>query len=150
MARINYTAISRAIRDAIANDPDVRQLEPQVEVHAPVPVDATGRFVGVYEGRRDASALQDLAAGTRTRYVVQWEVQVHCFSAESYEDAAVQRDELLGLVEVALMRNRNLGGALADSSLMLRGGDLGGGPNQMGYISSGQILLTAEAVITTV
>ena len=149
MARINYTAILKAIRRVIAEDADVRRVDPRVEVNAPIPSDLDKPFVAVYEGRREPTAGQDLAAGTRTRYAVYWEVQVHCFSGESQEDAGEQRDELLGLVEIALMRRRNLGGALEDSSLMLRGGPLGGGAAQIGFISSGSLTVTAEAVAST-
>lgn len=150
MARISYTATLKAIKQVIEEDPDVRRLEPRVEANAPIPVDLDKPFIAVYEGRRDPSGGQDLAAGTRTRYVVTYEVQVHCFSAESQADAGEQRDEVLGTVEIALMRKRSLGGALDDSSLMLRGGPLGGGAGpQGGFISSGGLSISVEAVAST-
>lgn len=152
MAKIDYVAITRAMRDQLAADADVIRLDARIGIHEPVPTDLTRNpFVGIYESRRTSPPLQDLAAGTRTRYEIQWEIQVHCFSSDSdgaYEDAASRRDELLGAVEVALMRDRTLGGVLADNSLMLRGGELGGVAQSVGFISSGQLLVTAEATIS--
>jgi len=147
VARIDYGAITQAIRDVIAGDPDVRKLDATVEIGAPVAVGFP--FVGVYEGRRSLTAGQPLAAGTRTRYRVDWDVWVANFSGESFADAASGRNELLGYVEVALMANRGLLGSVGNNSLMLQGGVLEGGRAEGGFIAQASLGLTVEVEATT-
>jgi hypothetical protein len=151
MARIDYTALVKAIKDVMANDSSVVEFGDVTINIGAVPVLTAGMLphIGVYEGSRSPTTGQSIAAGTRTRYTLRWEVWVTTFSSHSFEDAASRRDELLGHVEVALMKNRDLGGALSNSSLMLHGGQLFSGPGNGGWIAEGNVVLTGELEITT-
>ncbi len=143
MARINYTAVLKGIRDLLTNDPNIRQLDAVIEISAPTVV-GMRPHINIFENRRESTPGQALASGTLQRYTVRWSLTVSTFSAESFEDASSQRDELLGHVEVALIRSRNLGGALANPALLLLGGALRSGPGDGGWWAEGDLDITAE------
>lgn len=149
MARINYTTLTKAIKDVLEKDPNVRSLGTTVEINRTALSVEYIPHVAIFERRRTPTPGQPLAAGTRTRYGIQWEIVATGYSADGFEDASEQRDELMGYVEVALMGNRNLGGALEDSSLMLGGGEFRGGPGEAGFISQITLTVTVEATATT-
>ena len=142
MARIDYTAILRGTRDTIANDANVRNLRATVEIGRAVLTTAVSPHVNIFEGRRDETT-QVIAAGTRQRYLFRWQVVVSAFSAAGFEDAMAQRDELLGYVEMALIADRSLSGALA-KQLHLSGGELSSQSGDNGFWSQGAIDLSAE------
>ncbi len=146
MARINYTAVLKGIRDLLTNDPNIRQLDAVIEISAPTVV-GMRPHINIFEGRRTPTPGQPLAAGTQTRYTIQWQINVSAFSGDGFADAGAQRDEVIGHVETALMASRNLGGILADKSLLLQGGDLRSGRGDSGFWAEGTIDLTAEATI---
>src|SRR3990172_2339488 len=151
MARINYSALLKGIEQVLQNDGDIVAFQADVLVKKPVPTTLTGPVVNIFEDRRDPTPSQDISAGTRKRYTIRWAIWVTCFSADSYADAAEQRDELLGKVEIALMKNRTLAGVLPNSSLDIQGGELGrGGPaGDVGFIAQSTLIVTAEAVAST-
>lgn len=152
MGRINYTAILKGIEQVLRNDGDVIAFNADVLIQKPVPTTLTEPVINVFEDRRDPTPGQDIAVGTRKRYTIRWAVWVTCFSSNSYADAAEQRDELLGKVEIALMKNRTLDGVLPNASLDIQGGELGrGGPaGDVGFIAQSTLVVTAEAVASTV
>ena len=144
MARISYGGLAKAIKTVIAADPSVRDYDATIEVNPGTVALEKFPHIAIYERKHALTAGQPLAAGQQTRKRLQWEVIVSAIG-KSFEDASQMRDDLLGYVEVALMGNRALGGALTNSSLMLAGGDLTGGPLDAGVISQGSIVVTAEA-----
>lgn len=152
MARIDYHAITKAVRDVLRADQGLKDWgQISVEAEDPVPI-AINRLphVGVYARDRAPAARQTLRAGTSQRYAVAWEVWVTAFSAKGFEDAAEQRDELLGLVELALMRRRDLGGAVPSGALDLRGGSFDGGQGaEGGWIAQASVRLGIELEATT-
>ena len=144
MARINYGGLAKAIKSVIEADPSVRDYDATVEVNPGTVALEKFPHVAVYERKHALTAGQPLAAGQQTRKRLQWEVIVSAIG-KNFEEASETRDDLLGCIEVALMGNRALGGALTNGSLMLAGGDLTGGPVDTGVISQGSIMVTAEA-----
>jgi hypothetical protein len=147
MARINYTAILNGTKTTIANDANVRDLQATIEIaRAVIPISASPH-INIFELRRDPTT-QPIAAGTRTRYLYRWQVVVAAFSGAGIEDAMAQRDELLGYVELALMTDRSLGGALISRQLQINGGEHGGGPGDNGFWAQAAIDLAAEVTAT--
>lgn len=148
MARINYFGILEATKAVIEADADVRALHATVEITRPTITMNMSPHVNIHEGRRD-NATQVIAGGTRQRYLFRWSVVVGVFSAAGFEDATRQRDELIGVVEIALMKNRDLNGALVGKQLLLQGGALQSEPTDAGFWSLGTIDLAAEVVAST-
>ena len=151
MARIDYAAITEAIAAVITSDPNVRKARATVDIAKPAPIGiGMMPFIGVYEKTWTAQGVgQALAGGTRNRQRIRWDIWVVVFSAAGYRDAAGQRDDLLGHVQVALMANRNLNGTLSDHSLDFVSGELRSGPFETGLLAEGSIGITAEETATT-
>jgi hypothetical protein len=105
-------------------------------------------WVGIYLDRRDAPAsLQPLAAGKQTRMLVRLRLDCRAYSLESIARASQFRDELIGRVEVALMKHRDLNGKATAS--WLEGGSFSRVPQQDGWISGGEVMLVADVKATT-
>lgn len=149
MARIAYGTITVALRDLIANDGNVRQMGATVVIGEYSPSAETMPYVTVFEGRRSPTPGQPIAAGQRTRYTLRWTVHVVVQSGQGFADAAGQRDELLGYIEVALMQDRSLGGALPDHSIQLLGGEMDAGPSGVGMVARATLELEAINVAST-
>ncbi|MBI4185297.1 MAG: hypothetical protein HY521_14995 [Proteobacteria bacterium] len=146
MAGIDYQAIRAGVRAALQADPALAGVAVDIEREFPW----TTPWVGVYLERRDAAPeAQALAAGTRTRYLVRLSLWCVERSLESLERAVELRDDLLSRVEVALMRDRTLAGAVAAS--WLEGGEMPSGrdPEAGGYLSGAEVRLVADATAST-
>ena len=85
-----------------------------------VTVDAEFTFcenwVGIYAGTRRLEDSYNVTDGRRTRYAVEFEVHCWAFSMNA-SGARVRRDELLGQVELAILRDRTFGGVLETCSI---------------------------------
>ena len=149
MARINYGALTVAIRDFIAGLAEVRAAQATIEVSRVVAKVGTTPFIGVFEQRRTKTTGQSLAAGTRVRYSVQWKIVVAALSGKGFADAALQRDDLIGRIEVAFLNDRTAGGAFPNKGLELAGGELRSGPGDGGFIAEGDLDLSWEVEATT-
>lgn len=147
MARVNYGGIAKAIKAVIEADPNVRDYQATVELNPGTIALDKFAHVGVYERTRRAPGSQPIAAGRQARFGLRWDVIVSAFGRD-FETASQTRDEILGHIEIALMANRTLGGALASGSLELGGGELTGGPTDTGFVSQGSISLSAEVTAT--
>ena len=145
MARIPYGQYTRAIQDVILNDASIIKYGVTVDIGRP-PTLGLGMMphIGIYEGSRFPSPGQTIAAGTRIRYNLNWNVWVAIFSGAGYADALDQRDEILGVLEITMMKNRDLGGLLPNKPLNLGGGDLRSGPGSGGFIAEGSLSLSLE------
>lgn len=150
MARIKYGELAEAIRTVIEQDREVQKAQATVIcAQPPVMGSSAMPYICVFERARTSAWGQTLAAGTRRRYQLNWEVWITTVSGNGFADAVSQRDDLLGYVEIALMKNRTLGGKLADASLMIHGGDLRSGPGGVGFVAEGSITVSAEAEAST-
>jgi hypothetical protein len=151
MARINYGALTVAIEDILSASAELRNWEVTIEAvpSLPIPVNKIPH-IGIFEEARSLTSGQPIASGQRTRYTLRWRVVVSALG-KTYRDASQARDEILGLVEVALMNNRSLGGALSGGSLTLGGGDFASGAvDSGGLIAQASLTLTAEETASTV
>ena len=149
MARIDYGALTVAIRDFIASLAEVRAAQASVEVARVIALAGTTPFIGVFEQRRTRTAGQSIAAGTRVRYSVQWKIVVAALSGKGFADASFQRDDLISRIEVAFLNDRTAGGAFPNRGLELAGGDLRSGPGEGGFIAEGDLNLSWEVEATT-
>jgi len=146
MARADYFALEQAICDRLAND------EALVEegIHVSVEEEVTprrGRQVIVYLDSREAPAdRQGINAGTRTRMLVRYSIM--CFAWHlNFPRAMELRDDLMGRVEVALMKDPRNFGRSEVRSAWLQGGAFesargeGASPT---FMAAGEVILIAD------
>jgi len=147
VARADYFEIEKAIAAQIRDDAAVAACEAQVFVEQPVEYER-GRYVLIFARRRTAPAgIQQIAAGQRTRF--EFVVDVWCFAFELEVDAATRaRDDLLGLVELALMKDRRFGRSDVVHS-NISGGEFEGGLDDHGFASGASIELTLDVTAVT-
>ena len=116
MARVDYFAIEEAIRTQLKADTDTVKSHILIEPDA-AQLPAGGDAIAIYLDRRDApQELQNLAAGLRTRFLVTF--SIWCFHFALMQKAEFEkRDDLVSQVELALMTDRTLSGAVDTSWL---------------------------------
>lgn len=109
-----------------------------------------GNVVVIYLDRRDSEATQVIAAGTRHRYDLQFSIWCFHFALD-ITLSLDQRDDLVGNVEIALMKDRTLQGTVDDSDLA--GGEFLNGrtPEEGGglFFAGAEVRLVAQAVAIT-
>ena len=149
MARINYYGIEDAIRSVLAADSDLAGVTITVEEELSP---ARGNVVGIYLDSRSApNELQGLSAGQRTRFHVTFSIWCWHFGVgRDWRVPMQQRDDLLGKVEIVLMKNRTLNDTVTMS--WLTGGEFMSGPDPTGnqFMSGAEIKLTADVAASTV
>tara|TARA_Y100000310_G_scaffold78084_1_gene74721 strand:+ start:12257 stop:12712 length:456 start_codon:yes stop_codon:yes gene_type:complete len=151
MARIDYYDIEVKIRDIL--DAEASLTTASITIEEDQPLD-TNPWVAIHLENRASPEGQPIAAGTRTRYRIRFSIWCWCWSLESGRAAAEARDDLIGNVEIALMKNRTLTDTVLHS--WLEGGDfittkheVEEGITGTAYMSGGQVVLMAEANATT-
>lgn len=150
MARIDYYAIEEAIQTLLKNDATLDGVAITVEEELIFGAESTP-WVGIYlEGRSVPSDQQVLAAGTVARYTLDFRIWCWQYSLDKTQ-ALKLRDDLLGKVEVTLMKNRTLGGMVASS--WIEGGETPSGrlgnEQNSGWACGAEIILIAQAKKTT-
>lgn len=145
MARLNYYGIELALQEILQADPALANVSVYVEEDQ-APAILEGPAVIIYlEGRTAPPTLQTLSAGLNTRMELRLNLWCYAVDFETWRGAQQKRDELIGIVELTLMRNRDINGLVNTS--WLEGGSLSaGGPGRgTGWVSSGEIILVADA-----
>ena len=147
MARINYFAIEQEIQKVLKED---ASLVSAGVVHVVVEEDVVTSpemcpWVGVYIADRE-SAGSPLTAGQQQRFKVRYEVWCYDHALEVPE-ASKLRDELLGKVEVALLKKPTLNGKV--TSMLITGGTFDSGRTAVGFLQGGSIVLEIEKKATT-
>lgn len=136
-----YFAVEKAIKDAILSDSDLSEVKVFIEqdiVHAA----ESAPCVLIFANSREAPAgEQRLAAGRRTDWIVSISIICYGWALET-EPAAEIRDSLMERVELALMRDRTLGGTC--EALWLDGGSFDSGPGNQGFLCAGEIALKVK------
>ncbi len=147
MASVNWYVIEQAVRTLLRADTD---LEP-VPDKFPVFIEEdflhgladSAVSVVIYAERRTPHQDQNIAMGKRTRFIGKLSIWVRGYSAESVERACALRDDAIGKVETALMKDRTLGGTVAAS--WLEGGDMLSARNaQNAYMASAEVALVVD------
>lgn len=149
MARVDYYALQEAVQQTIRDDEDV---------HAPVLIEEellfreTDTVVVYLESRTAPEGRQTISGGQRTRFLIRFSIWAFAYSLEGIRAASEQRDDLMGRVEIALMRDRQLKNLAITS--WLEGGDFQsalGGEDGGEFMAAGEVVLIADAkAITTV
>jgi len=147
VARADYFGVEQAIAERLAND------EALVEEQVPVLIEAElstlpGRQIIVYLDSREAPAnMQSISAGSRTRMHVRYAIVCYGFDL-SIGRAMELRDDLMGRVEVALMRDPRGFGREEVVSSWLDGGMFANakGQNAPGFMAMGEVGLVVDMV----
>ena len=148
MARVDYFSIETAIKTILDADADLASVSVLIEEELTV---QRGNVIGIYLDDRDAAEQdQSLSAGTRTRFNVRF--SIWCWHFGVGRDRRVpmeQRDDLVGKVEIALMKERSLNSTVDTS--WLEGGEFLSGPDPTGkqFMSGASIILVADVTGTT-
>lgn len=143
MAAISYFAIEEALRDAIVSDPDLETVRGFIEEDLIFSPESAPAVYIYLESRAAFEEDQRLSAGRRTDYTISLTVWCVEWHQDSVSEAARSRDSLIAKVELAIMRDRTLGGLV--DSLWLDGGEFQSGFGEQGFISAGEIRVMARA-----
>lgn len=148
MARISYLAIARKIKETLENDPDIAAAARTITVAEDnIAAAELMPWVCIYPISRRPTTGQSLAANTRWRFEIMYEIWAYGFSMLGPEDALQQCEDLLGMIEVALLRDPTLGG-LAQMQ-RLDGGDFDNAKTEGSFVMGGSVRLAVQAVTTT-
>jgi len=148
VARIDYFAIELEIQKVLKED---ASLVSAGVVHVVVEEDVVTSpemcpWVGVYIADRE-SAGSPLTAGQQQRFKIRYEVW--CYDhAMDVPEASRLRDDLIGKVEVALLKKPTLNGKV--TSMLITGGTFDSGRTAVGFLQGGSIVLEIEKKATTV
>lgn len=146
MAKIDYDQIETEIENVISNNVnDVKILKEEELVFG----FDNDRVVGIYlQSRRAPANRQRLANGSRSDLLVSFLLRCLGFSIDGTNNAASKRNNLVGDIEDALIRNRDLNGEV--EFLFLNGGDVIP-PFQegSGFASVGDVQIEVADRITT-
>ena len=151
MARVDYYDLMVTMRDLLDADDSLDGVIFAIEEDFPLGPDSTP-WVGISITEREMPEdRQRLAAGTRMVVVVTFSIWCWSYDLESKAAAIRNRDDLLGKVEVAMMKPNVR--TLKDKVdfLTIEGGSLSTGTpeNGVGFFSGGEILAKAEVSATT-
>lgn len=142
MARADYFAVLEAIEAQLKADEDLAEATILVEEDLSF---QSGDTVIIYLERRSAPANQQgLSAGKRTRFLVEVSVWCYHFGLEA-RPAMKNRDDLMGRVEIALMRDRTLRGMV--DSFYIDGGSFNYGRTEGGlYMAGAEVRIVADLI----
>lgn len=120
MPKIDYDQIGVEIENVINNNVSNVKIIRERELVFGFDND---RVAGIYlQPRRAPANRQKLAAGTRSDLLIGFLIRCIGFSIDGTSDAASKRNNLIGDIEDALIRNRDLNGEV--EFLYLQGGDV--------------------------
>lgn len=126
MAAIDYYNIKAQIKSIIENDGDVSPAVVEIDKDLWLSPEMSPGVYIYTTGRSAPSERQQLRAGRGTVYEIRHTLIVLHHSFESIEKASELRDDFLGALEVVLMKDRTLNGAV--ETMWLEGGDMGAAP----------------------
>lgn len=146
MARIDYFAIEEEIQKVLKEDATIVSLGATVVVEEDVVTSPEQcPWIGIYIADRE-SAGSPITAGQQQRFRVRYEVW--CFDHHmEVPEASKLRDELLGKVEVALLKKPTLNGKV--TSMLITGGAFDSGRVGVSFLMGGSIVLEIEKKATT-
>jgi len=146
MARLDYYGLMKEMQDILELSTSIDGVQIAIEEEEPYGPDNTP-FIGISIPERSSPIeLQRISAGRKQAYLVVFSVWCWCFDFESKPNAIRNRDDLLGTVEVELMKGtaRTLNGKV--ESGRIDGGELSTATlDGVGFFSGGEIKFIAEA-----
>jgi len=139
-----------AIAERIRNDAAIAEEKIPVAVEEELSA-SSGRQVIVYLiGREAPRERQSISAGTRTRFLVRFSIMCYAFALQ-FPRAMELRDDLLGRVEVALMKEPRTFGRAEVFSSWLDGGEFENARGEAGtvsFMSCAEVSLVVEVEST--
>lgn len=151
MARIDYADLKNELAQILSAAPTLADIA--FTVDDDIRLDSFGCSANIEMVRRDHTApAQSLSAGQRQRYYVTTVVTVVAVGIDR-QAAIEQRDDVIGEIEVVLMRNRTLNDKVG--TLFLQGGELfllkDTSDQSEGYfVAVGEIIVQLDATLSTV
>lgn len=120
---IDYSGIRNQLKSIIEGDALTSGTRVYIEEDPQFGLPDAQKVILICLDRRTAPpAAQRLSSGLRTQYHLQGTLVTVFFSMESFEQACVGRDALLGNLELVLMKDRTIGGKVTSS--WLEGGEM--------------------------
>jgi hypothetical protein len=147
MARIDYAAIQSEIKTVLNADPSLAGVTVELERDSLTSPEQCP-WVGIYLERRQVFR-RPIAAGTRMDYKVFFILWCYEHSMDTIAIAAQLRDDLLGKVEVALMKNTTLNGRVVIMTLSDDAGEFEAARTNAGFLSGGSTRIEAVVKSTT-
>lgn len=145
MARIDFTAITEAIRTQLLTEASLSGVKVLLEKELSFD---QGPLVIIYLLRADEEADdQSLAAGTTSRLTLHFQLLPFAFATDKYS-AIKLRNDLIGRVHIALMKDRTFSNAVTSSWYGEFNFDTGESPGG-GFFSGAAIELVVDATATT-
>ena len=115
---VDYSGIRNQLKSILTGDALTSAARVYIEEDPAFGLsDAQQIIVICLDGRTAPPGAQRLASGLRTQYHLQCVLVTVYFSMESFEQACVGRDSLLGNMELVLMKDRTIGGKATSSWL---------------------------------
>ena len=146
MARVDYFAIQEKIQEVLLADQDLKDAGVTVIVEEDEFLIEMTPWIGIFLNSREKDG-ESIAGGRRQHFILSVELLCVAHHPESVREAARKRDDLIGMAEIALMGNRNLGGVLrAGAALEIERGDFESARGEAGFVMMGTIELR---IITT-
>jgi len=147
VARADYHAIAQSIKTVLD---DNSGLPPRTTVLIDEELTMTRGPVVVIEtaGREAPEDRQSVSGGTRTRFLVRYEIWCYQFSLERSTSAEL-RDDLMGLVEIALITTPKLGRNDVNMSWLEGGRFAKGDDPEAGFHMGGEVVLIVDTTAVT-
>ena len=143
MAAVDYHGVMVSLKAILEADASLAGVPVFIEQEPAFDVIGAGKaIVIVFDGRQTPGDLQPMAAGKRTRFHARYGIWSVGFG-QSYEEAAQNRDNLLGAVDLVLMNNRTVSGKLAHA--WIDGGACVPVQNSQGLAALAETVLVGEA-----
>lgn len=149
MAAIDYYGIASQIQEIIRNDEAVMDLaDPMnIVINEEIPRSAESMpWCGIYYlSWEDAGS--PLAAGTRQRERIAYEIYTYCFSMRGAEEAARLNQDFVGKIKRAISANVTINQTCERFRFV--GGDFESGRTDIGFIMGASLRLAVDAMATT-
>lgn len=147
MARISYLGIANAIKKTLEEDEVIAAQTRAITLcEDNIAAAEIMPWIGIYPITRRPAATP-LAAGTMQRFDITYEIWVYSFSMVGPEEALTLTEELLGLVELAILRNPTLGGLA--QAVRFDGGDFDNAKTEGSFVMGGSVRLNVLALART-
>lgn len=145
MARADYYAVQKAIAERIANDEAISEEGIPVFIEVEISARAERQIVVYLDGREAPASIQGLNSGSRTRLHVRYTIACYGFSLKLTR-AMELRDDLMGRVEVALMKEPRDFAREDVATSWLQGGDFANARSDAGFMAMGEVGLVVDMV----
>lgn len=147
MPKVDYWNIREKLKEILEGDSSLNGVNIEIERNTLIASENCPWLNIKMTGRVAEDDEQVIASGQKTKFIVSMMIDAKEYSRESPQEAIRLRDDLIGKVEVVLMKNRTLAGAI--DYLWILGGDMDQADTEKGYVSTGDISINMRVTATT-